>query len=65
LIVSLYVAPVLLNAVDVSALYRRGSRLHIRHSRTSDAGLYQCRASNLVGQSHLANATVSVTPPGE
>jgi len=46
-------------------VFSRGSRLHIRRSRTSDSGLYQCRADNLAGHSDLANATVFVEPPGK
>lgn len=41
---------------------RRGSKLQVRRLREDDAGLYQCQAMNVVGQSDRRSVDVVVVP---
>jgi len=41
---------------------RRGSKLQVRRLREGDAGMYQCQAVNVVGQSERSSVDVVVVP---
>lgn len=43
--------------------FRRRSVLVIRHARSEDSAMYECRAQGAVGPPAIASANVSVLPP--